>query len=157
MEGVRLATHEDLDRLVELVAAFGSSRVDRRGAALARPDDGGGAAPVATAAAVAPYLEDPTRTALVGTLDDWVAAAALCRVSGSAGANRGVLDLCFVESGAREVGLGHLLVERALTWFRDQGCTGVDGSAQPGDRSAKNFFESAGFKARLLVMHRPLD
>ena len=69
----------------------------------------------------------------------------------------GVLDLCFVESGAREVGLGHLLVEHALAWFREQGCTGVDGSAHPGDRAAKNFFESAGFKARLLVMHRPLD
>ncbi len=157
MEGVRTASHEDLDRLVELVAAFGGSRADHRGAALARPDDGGGAAPAATATAVAPYLDDPNRTALVGTLDAWVAGAALCRVSGSAGATRGVLDLCFVEAGAREVGLGHLLVERALTWFREQGCSGVDGSAHPGDRSAKNFFESAGFKARLLVMHRPLD
>jgi len=75
---------------------------------------------------------------------------------GGAG-RRGVLDLCFVESGAREVGLGHLLLDEALGWFRDAGCTGVDGTAYPGDRGAKNFFESAGFKARLLVMHRPLD
>jgi GNAT superfamily N-acetyltransferase len=93
----------------------------------------------------------------VGTLDDWVAGAALCRVVADGAARRGVLDLCFVEEGAREVGLGHLLLEATLDWFRAQGCTGVDGTAHPGDRTAKNFFESAGFKARLLVMHRPLD
>jgi GNAT superfamily N-acetyltransferase len=157
MEAVRSASPGDLDRLVELVAAFRGSRADHRGAELARPDDGGGTAPDATGSAMAPYLDDPARTALVGTLDDWVAGAALCRLSEDGGVTRGILDLCFVEPGARQVGLGHLLMEHALAWFRARGCSGVDGSAQPGDRSAKSFFESAGFKARLLVMHRPLD
>ena len=32
---------------------------------------------------------------------------------------RGVLDLCFVEEGAREVGLGHLLVDAAIAWYHD--------------------------------------
>ena len=31
--------------------------------------------------------------------------------------------------------------------WRTQGCGGVDGIALPGDRGAKNFYESAGFKA----------
>ncbi len=157
MELVRTATPDDVDRMVELVAASGVSRADGRGADLARSDDGGGSPPAATPEALAPYLTGPARTALVATLDDWVAGAALCRVLGGDGVPRGVLDLCFVEPGAREVGLGHLLVEHALAWYRAQGCSGVDGSAHPGDRSAKSFFESAGFKTRLLVMYRPLD
>jgi GNAT superfamily N-acetyltransferase len=95
--------------------------------------------------------------ALVGTLDDWVAAVALCRVDDGVGGRRGVLDVCFVEPGAREVGLGHLLLERSLEWFGTQQCDGVDGTAFPGDRMAKSFFESAGFKARLLLMHRAID
>ena len=157
MEQVRTATADDLDRLVELVAVFADTQVDRRGADLAREEDGGGRPPAPTADAVAPYLTHVTRTALVGSLDSWVAGAALCRVAAAGTGRRGVLDLCVVEAGAREVGLGHLLVERAIAWFREVGCTGVDGTAYPGDRAAKSFFESAGFKARLLVMHLPLD
>jgi len=157
MEQVRSATADDLERLMELVAGFAEGQADRRGAGLTRHDDGGASPPPPTVDAVAPYLTDPTRTALGGLLDDWVAGAALCRTVAVGPERRGVLDLCFVEDGAREVGLGHLLVERAIDWFRDRDCTGVDGTAYPGDRAAKNFFESAGFKARLLVMHRPLD
>ena len=157
MEQVRTATTDDLDRLVELVAEFAGAQADRRGVDLARDEDGGGRPPAATSDAVAPYLADTSRIALVGSLDGWVAGAALCRAVAVGPEWRGVLDLCFVEDDAREVGLGHLLVERAIGWFRDRGCTGVDGTAYPGDRAAKNFFESAGFKARLLVMHRALD
>jgi GNAT superfamily N-acetyltransferase len=157
MERVRQATTEDLDRLVELVAGFEADRARHRGGDLVRHDDAGGTPPEPVVGSLAPYVSDPGRTALLGTLDDWVAGAALCRVDDGGAGRRGVLDLCFVESGAREVGLGHLLLDAALGWFRDTGCTGVDGTAYPGDRGAKNFFESAGFKARLLVMHRPLD
>jgi GNAT superfamily N-acetyltransferase len=69
----------------------------------------------------------------------------------------GVLDACFVEEEARELGLGHLLLKSSLEWFASQGCSGVDGIAHPGDREAKQFFEGAGFTARLLVMHRSLE
>ena len=40
--------------------------------------------------------------------------------------------------------------------MEERGCRWVDGTALPGDRGAKNFYESAGFKARLLTMHRDL-
>jgi GNAT superfamily N-acetyltransferase len=156
MEQVRTAVIGDVGRLSELVADYHAERTGRRGAGLVRPGDGLGAPPPATEPSVASYVTDPGRVALLGTLDDWVASVALCRVDDGGGERRGVLDVCFVEPGAREVGLGHLLLEHALEWFVASGCTGVDGTAFPGDREAKNFFESAGFKARLLVMHKPL-
>ncbi len=61
-----------------------------------------------------------------------------------------MLDACYVEPEARGVGIGHLLVAAAVRWFADHGADGIDGIALPGDRQAKNFFESAGFKARML-------
>ena len=156
MEQVRTATAGDLPRLIELTSSFLDASGVRRGGGLRRPSDPGGTAPDATTAAVRPYVESDHRLALVGTLDGWVAGAVLCRADAVDGRTRGVVDLCFVEPGARGVGLGQELLERSLTWFGDRGCDGVDGTALPGDREAKQFFESAGFKARLLVMHRPL-
>ena len=92
---------------------------------------------------------------LVGTLDGVVTGFGLCHVEdrGPAGC-RGVLDACYVEVGARGLGLGRLLLDTSVSWLEEQGCRGVDGIALPGDRGAKNFYESAGFKARLLTMHR---
>jgi GNAT superfamily N-acetyltransferase len=152
-----VAGDHDLDRLVELAVDFHSSSAGRRGVGNTRTTDDGGHPPEASRDEVGVYVSDPGRAALVGLLDDWIAGIALCRVDRMDGDCRGVLDVCFVEHGAREVGLGRLLLDRSLDWFRSQGCTGVDGTAFPGDREAKQFFESAGFKARLLVMYLPLD
>jgi len=157
MEQVRQASSDDLDRIGELVADFVVDRARLRGAGLTRTVDEGGVVPDPTGTSLAHYVTHPNQLALVGTLDDWVAAVALCRVDDGGGERRGVLDVCFVDPGAREVGLGHLLLERSLEWFGVQRCCGVDGTAFPGDRMAKSFFESAGFKARLLVMHMPID
>ena len=55
------------------------------------------------------------------------------------------------------MGLGRLLLDAVGGLAGGRGCRGVDGTALPGDREAKNFYESAGFKARLLTMHRALD
>ena len=86
MERVRQATTEDLDRLVELVAGFVADRSRHRGGDLVRDDDAGGVSPEPVVGSLAAYVSDPGRTALVGTLDDWVAGAALCRVDdGGAG------------------------------------------------------------------------
>ena len=157
MEQVRSATAEDVNRLVELTAAFHDATLGRRGSAHARPGDVGSQVTGAVQDVVAGYVGTSGHAALVGLLDGWTAGAALCRIDDVEGDRRGVLDVCFVEPGARGVGLGQLLIERSLEWFRDEGCTGVDGTAFPGDREAKQFFESAGFKARLLVMYLPLD
>jgi GNAT superfamily N-acetyltransferase len=70
------------------------------------------------------------------------------------GSRLGVIEEIFVEEEARAVGVGELLVEALVGFCVDAGCTGVDAAALPGHRQAKNFFERAGFTARLLVMHR---
>jgi ribosomal protein S18 acetylase RimI-like enzyme len=62
-----------------------------------------------------------------------------------------------VEPEAREVAVGEAIADRLVAFCRDARCTGIDAYALPGNRAAKNFFETHGFTARLLVMHRRLD
>ncbi|MBV8949825.1 MAG: GNAT family N-acetyltransferase, partial [Actinobacteria bacterium] len=71
-------------------------------------------------------------------------------------ASIGALDACYVEPEARGVGVGRALLDDLVRWFESTGCRGVDAAALPGDRDTKNFFEAAGFKARLITMHRAL-
>ena len=66
----------------------------------------------------------------------------------------GLIQDLYVEPEARSVGLGEMLLNDLLAFFSARGIVEVDASALPGDRATKNFFESAGFKARLLIMHR---
>ena len=68
----------------------------------------------------------------------------------------GIVDACYVEPEARGVGVGRALLDDLVAWFASSGCRGVDVTALPGDRATKNFLEGAGFKARLLTMHRTL-
>jgi GNAT superfamily N-acetyltransferase len=63
----------------------------------------------------------------------------------------------YVVPAARGVGVGEAMMERLLAWFARQGCRGVDAEALPGDRASKSFWEDAGFRARLITMHRDLD
>lgn len=62
----------------------------------------------------------------------------------------------YVDTEARGVGAGEELMTFATEWARRQHCAGIDVLALPGSREAKNFFESSGFSARLIVMHRRL-
>ena len=102
-------------------------------------------------------LAHPSSVVLMGCLDAVPVALAVAEIGKPAeGERTGYLYLCFVEEGARQVGLGRLLVDEVLTVLRESGCTSVDGWALPGDRATKNQFESAGFKARLITMHRKL-
>jgi ribosomal protein S18 acetylase RimI-like enzyme len=70
------------------------------------------------------------------------------------GTRLGVIDEIYVEPEARAVGVGELVIERLVEFCVGAGCLGVDATALPGHRQAKNFFERAGFSARSLVMHR---
>ena len=93
---------------------------------------------------------------LVGTLDDVVTGFGVCHVErgrrprAAGGARRLLRRTRGAGRGARAAAAGH----RAVLAGGARGCRGVDGIALPGDREAKNFYESAGFKARLLTMYR---
>ena len=92
-------------------------------------------------------------TVLVAEVDGVALAYAVVRVQGTTA----VLHELFTEPRARDVGLGHALLGAAEQRARDRGCTALESVALPGDRDTKNFFESHGLRARLLVVHRELD
>lgn len=54
---------------------------------------------------------------------------------------------------ARGVGVGDAMITMVLDEFRQRGHRLFDAHVSPGHRHAKNFFESNGFSARLIVMH----
>jgi len=156
MEGVRAAGPGDSRRFAELVGALRSAVASQRGGAQLVA----GSVPATPGGSDVEHfdaiLRDQTRVVLVGTIDEIMVGVAVGRVEQMADGSRvGHLDGCYVEPGARGVGVGRLLLDSVVAWCDERGCSGIDGVALPGDRSAKQFFESAGFKARLLVMHRP--
>ncbi|MGH9076431.1 MAG: GNAT family N-acetyltransferase [Acidimicrobiales bacterium] len=94
---------------------------------------------------------------MAGTLDGVVVGYGSARVDDLLDGERlGVIEELFVEPPARGVGVGEAIMTVLCRWCADQGCTGVDGAALPGDRRAKGFFERHGMTARVLVMHREL-
>jgi GNAT superfamily N-acetyltransferase len=71
-------------------------------------------------------------------------------------AARALVECCYVEAGARGVGVGSALMAAAVEWSASRGCAEVDALALPGDRSTKQRLEAAGFTARLLTLSRRL-
>ena len=157
MEAVRPAVPEDGPRVEALATELLAWVRSQRGGARLLGPPGQPVPAYLGHATLEDVLADPRRRVLVGTLEGAVTAVAACHVDEQPDGRWGVLDGCYVEEGARGVGLGHLLASAAFGWLRDEGCAGVDGVALPGDRAAKQFFESAGLKARLLTMHRSFD
>ena len=100
---------------------------------------------------------------LCGTIDEAVIGYAVVHLEPLPDGGRiGILEDIFVEPEAREVGVGEALVNHVTDWCRDEGCIGIDSFALPGNRSTKNFFETFGFTARMIVVHkwlreRPVD
>ena len=140
---VRPATAADDARVAELAATAIEEQVDARGGsvwarreALARARDG---------------------QTFVGAIDGAVVGFAAVGVEPLADdAKLGVVYAIYVEPGAREVAVGEALLDAAIAWCRDAGCIGVDAHALPGNRETKNFFETFGMTARLIVVHKRL-
>lgn len=153
--GARPAAAEDAPRIAELATEMVEAMSVRRGAAEAAP--AGWRGPLEPQ--VRRWLpgREGDRAAFVAPATGPVRAFALAHAEEWAdGRRRGVLDACYVHPVARGAGLGLFLLDACIEWMTAEGCSGVDGAAFPGDRAAKNFYETAGFKARLLTMHRPL-
>jgi GNAT superfamily N-acetyltransferase len=147
--GARPAEVGDLPFLVDLARAARLEQSTRRGGALlvarhCRPE------PLDLAFADA--AADPTTGLWAGTIDGVPVGYALVSADGEIA----VIEELHVDPEARAVGVGEALLDAIIIWAKEQGCTGVDSFALPGARETKNFFETFGMTARLLVLHRDL-
>jgi len=97
-------------------------------------------------------LSDPTTGLWAGTIDGIPVGYALV----SADADIAVIEELHVDPQARAVGVGEAILDRIVEWAAAQGCDGIDAFALPGARATKNFFETFGMTARLLVLHRDI-
>jgi GNAT superfamily N-acetyltransferase len=153
-EAARPATAADLERLAELAAAAVAEQIDGRGGSVWAVRE---ARALPAGPSLRRDLEDDDCLLLAGTIDDAVLGYAAVRIEVLRDGRRlGVLTDVYVEPEARAVGVGEVLVDAVLLWCTERGCSGVDGLALPGNRSTKNFFETFGFTARALTVHRPL-
>jgi L-amino acid N-acyltransferase YncA len=142
---VRPATHEDAARLRALHDQAIAEQVDARGGSVW---------------SVREALREPPGAShtIVGEIDDVVIGYASVGLDTLAdGRTLGVVTAIFVEPGAREVAVGEAMLDEVIAWCTAQGCVGIDAIALPGNRETKNFFETFGFTARLLVVHRKLE
>ena len=153
-EAARPATAADLERLAQLASAAVTEQVGERGGSIWSTRE---ARPLPADASLREDLDADDRLLLVGTIDDAVLGYACVRTETLRdGRLLGVLTDVFVEPEARAVGVGEVLIDAVLAWCNERGCSGVDGLALPGNRETKNFFETFGFTARALVVHRKL-
>ena len=153
-EAARPATAADVERLAALAAeAIGEQAADRGGSVWSVRE----ARPLPAEPSLKEAVEDERTLVLAGTIDDFIVGYAVVRTEELRdGRVLGVLTDVYVEPDARAVGVGEAMVDEVLEWCRQQGCSGVDGLALPGNRESKNFFETFGFTARAIVVHRPL-
>ncbi len=150
-EAARSADSNDLEALTRIAGAIRDDIREARGGMLLLLREAANE-PARIRAAIA------EGRALVGTIDDVVLGYAVFTVEVlSDGSKLGRLESFVVESEARGAGVGEALMNLAIDVLRAQGCQSIDSVALPGDRETKNFFESFGLKARLLVVNRRLD
>jgi GNAT superfamily N-acetyltransferase len=150
---VRPATDDDVSFVEELAARAAASLEGGRGAALMLARE----APPPTAEQLAAALHNGDEAVLVGTLDGVPVGAIAARIEElPAGVRLAVVTLLYVDDEARSVSVGEGLLNAIVDWARAKDCTSVDAYALPGERITKNFFEAAGFKARLLTVHHDL-
>ncbi len=102
-------------------------------------------------------LADAESLTVIGELDGVPLGFAWCRsepLLPQAGGERvAVVRLIHTVAEARGVGVGDAMIGQVLAEFRSRGHRRFDARVSPGHRTAKNFFESNGFSARLIVMH----
>ncbi|SRR5713101_3533193 len=102
-------------------------------------------------------IDDPDVFVTVGEIDGTVVGYSVTHIELlHDGSRLAVVDDIYVHPRGRAVSVGESMVDLIIGWASSQGCLGIDSMALPGDRDTKNFFETFGFKARAIVVHRPL-
>jgi ribosomal protein S18 acetylase RimI-like enzyme len=151
-EGSRVAVPADLPRLAELADLAVAEQIDARGGAVWASRE---ARVLPADASLEDDLASPEALVLAGTIDEVIVGYLVARAERLRdGTMLGRLTDVFVEPEARDVGIGELLIETALKWCAARDCRGVDAVVLPGNRSTKNFFETMGFTARAITVHR---
>ena len=153
-EGCRLAAIADLDIVAELMGEAVAEQVDARGGAIWSRRE---TQPTPHRMSVEQAFHDPDQEIWVGTIDEVIVGYAICRLEVlRTGELLAMVTDLFVLEGAREVAIGEIMMNEIVPWCEARECVGIDALALPGNRQTKNFFETFGFKARLLTVHRPL-
>jgi GNAT superfamily N-acetyltransferase len=154
MDSCRPATVEDLPTIVVLARALREELGPMRGGTVWLARD---ARPEPLEPAYRALLDDPDAVVLVGAIDEVVVGLGVLEIERLRGGDRlAVITDLFVESGAREVGVGATILAGLVEAAGERGCRGIDASALPGHRAAKSFFEQHGFVTRSLITHRTL-
>lgn len=103
-------------------------------------------------------IADDDSLVLIGEIDGYPLGLLLARVedmkSQARGEQVGAIRVIFVDREAREAAVGEAMRDHALELLRSRGLSKFDAHVLPGHRLAKNFFESGGFSARSIIMHR---
>jgi ribosomal protein S18 acetylase RimI-like enzyme len=155
VEGCRPATADDIPRIVELARLLRAELAEMRGGALWLERE---AWPEPLDTAYGALVARADALLVVGTVDDVpVGFGAVVIEQLRSGARLGIVTDLFVEAEARAVAVGEAMAEALVAHCEAERCIGVDATALPGHRAAKNFFEAHGFTARALRMHRRLD
>ena len=148
----RTATPDDIEDLLPLYRALEAEQTELR--AMWRLADG---LPEPTDTAFKGILDDDQSILVIGELDGVPLGFAWAQLTDllpqAEGSRVVVVRLIHTEIEARGVGIGEAMVDAVFDHFRPQGITKYDARVSPGHRNAKNFFESHGFKARLITMH----
>ncbi len=153
-EAARPATGDDVARLAELVAEAVAEQAEGRGGRIWSARE---TRAVPAEASLAAVVADPDALVLAGTVDGTVVGYAVAIIEQLRTGDRlGVVTDVYVDPGAREVGVGEAMLDQVVAWCDAAGCIGIDALALPGNRMTKNFFESFGFTARAIVVHRRL-
>ena len=153
-EAARPATAADVPRLGELVAEAVAEQAEGRGGRIWAARE---TRALPAEASLAALVADPGALVLAGTIDATIVGYAVAVTEQLRTGDRlGVVTDVYVDPGARGVGVGEALLDQVVAWCEAAGCIGIDALALPGNRSTKNFFESFGFTARAIVVHRRL-
>jgi GNAT superfamily N-acetyltransferase len=154
VDGSRRAGAPDVARIVELAALMRAELSSMKGGDVWLARD---AWPEPLDEAYRALVAHDDARVVVGTYAEAVlgfGAVVVERVR--SGASLGVITDLFVEPDAREVGVGERIIDDLVAFCAERDCIGIDASALPGHRAAKNFFEEHHFTARLLTMHHRL-
>ena len=158
--GARVAEPADLELVTALVSgAVRSLRSERGGQQLLERElsDFAGS-PSELSDVLRAYLYPAgDHLAVVGEVDGVAVGLALVRFDETQpGPRVATVEAVYVETEARGVGVGESILAEVSELAGTRGASSIDAYALPGMSELKNFFESAGFVARLLTMRGPV-